>query len=95
MGKNSGHVLSVTQWVMSCRAFSRRIEHQCLKYLFEKFEADEIQFDYTATPRNGPLQEFFRDLLGRAPAAGLRLSKEEFLKNTPQLFHNVGGAINV
>src|SRR4029079_2415855 len=29
--------LLVDVWVMSCRAFSRRIEHQCLRQLFDTF----------------------------------------------------------
>jgi len=95
MGKSSGPNVRVTQWVMSCRAFSRRIEHQCLKYLFEKFNARDIDFDFSPTPRNGPLQDFFRDLLGNAPAEGLCISKESFLKNAPPLFHQVGGRIHV
>jgi hypothetical protein len=74
---------------MSCRAFSRRIEHHCLKYLFEKFPADEIVFDYEATVRNGPLQEFFAQLLGVPPEIGLRLSRSRFFERTPRLFHRV------
>ena len=79
----------VTAWVMSCRAFSRRIEHQCLKYLFETLGADELSFDYKSTPRNGPLQEFFAELLERPPAPGVRLSKEHFAARVPPLFHRV------
>ena len=62
MGKAAGRKVYVSTWVMSCRAFSRRIEHQCLKYLFEKLDADEIVFDYEVTPRNGPIQDFFAEL---------------------------------
>ena len=36
LGTAGAGKLSVDAWVMSCRAFSRRIEHQCLKYLFER-----------------------------------------------------------
>lgn len=95
MGKNRGDKLCVTSWVMSCRAFSRRIEHQCLSYLFETLGADEIGFDYQATPRNGPLQEFFAELLGVPPVAGVRLSREQFVARVPPLFHRVQGIVNV
>ena len=59
--------LRVTHWVMSCRAFSRRIEHHTLDRLFEKTNADEIVFDFRPTPRNGPLQEFLT-AIGALPA---------------------------
>ncbi len=93
MGKSCGPVVCVSGWVMSCRAFSRRIEHQCLRYLFGTLGADEIVFDYQSTPRNGPLQEFFAELLGDTPAPGMRLSKELFVMNAPPLFHHVEDAI--
>ncbi len=34
-GRRDGAVLLVDTWVMSCRAFSRRVEHQCVRLLFE------------------------------------------------------------
>jgi FkbH-like protein len=89
MGRVEGRKLAVDTWVMSCRAFSRRIEHHCLKYLFEKLSADEIVFDYQATDRNGPLQEFFAQLLGVPPGIGLRLSRNCFFERSPLLFHQV------
>jgi FkbH-like protein len=81
--------LHLNAWVMSCRAFSRRIEHHCLKYLFEKFNADEIVFDFQITPRNGPLQDFFVELLGSPPQPGLTISRTSFFAKLPPLFHNV------
>jgi FkbH-like protein len=93
VGKTRGRMLSVSHWVMSCRAFSRRIEYQCLKHLFESMDAGEIVFDYEATPRNGPLQEFFASLLGNPPETGLSLSKENFAARAPQLFHRVEGRV--
>jgi len=89
MGRADCKKVSIDTWVMSCRAFSRRIEHQCLRYLFEKFSADEIAFDYQATARNGPLQEFFAEFLQVDQAPGLRLSRSCFAEKTPRLFHQV------
>ena len=60
---------------MSCRAFSRRIEHQCLNYLFEKLDVDEIVFEYEATPRNGPIQDFFAELLAGPTRSTLSVGK--------------------
>jgi FkbH-like protein len=95
LGKIEGHKLHVRSWVMSCRAFSRRIEQQCLKYLFEKLDAEEIVFDYEATARNGPLQEFFAELLGGPAAPDLSVHKSGFSARVPALFHRVVEDVNV
>lgn len=89
LGRVESKTLFVDAWVMSCRAFSRRIEHQCLKYLFEKFKTDEIVFDFEATPRNSPLQEFFKQWLGDLPAHGFSISKASFFEKVPSISHHV------
>jgi FkbH-like protein len=93
MGKREGPKLRVASWVMSCRAFSRRIEHQCLKYLFEKMGVEEIVFDYAGTPRNGPIQNFFSGLLASAPPENPSLPKAAFSVKAPPLFHRVDEAV--
>jgi FkbH-like protein len=94
LGRIQGKALRIDSWVMSCRAFSRRIEHQSLQQLFQKFDAEEICFDYQATPRNGPLQEFFTGLLGAPPITDLRFSRAIFSKRSPSLFHRVEEVVN-
>jgi FkbH-like protein len=81
--------VNIRAWVMSCRAFSRRIEHHSLRQLFDKYDADEIVFDFEPTPRNGPLQEFFQELTGDSPQPGMTISRPAFLEKTPLLFHRV------
>jgi FkbH-like protein len=95
MGKRHGSTVHLDYWVMSCRAFSRRIEHQCLSYLFESIGADQIAFGYEATPRNGALQEFFAEFLLAAPVPGVHLTKEDFSHRVPPLFHRVEVAAHV
>jgi FkbH-like protein len=73
-GRRSGK-LNVDMWVMSCRAFSRRIEHRCLEELFAKFDVDEIQFDYSPTNRNSPLSQFLMEILGLAPSPRCTISR--------------------
>ena len=89
IGRKNGGAIHLTHWVMSCRAFSRRIEHHSLKYLFEEFAAETIAFDYEPTERNGPLQQFLSEMSGDLPAVGLRLNRAEFLTKAPALFHHV------
>jgi FkbH-like protein len=89
MGSADGRTLLIDAWVMSCRAFSRRIEHQVVKYLFEQFDVDAIAFDYRSTDRNGPVREFFTQFLGDHLTQRLRLSRTSFFEKTPPLFHRV------
>jgi FkbH-like protein len=89
LGKVEGRKLNIHSWVMSCRAFSRRIEHHSLKHLFHKFSADEIAFDFQTTPRNGPTQDFFAEVTGSALQPGVKISQTAFLEKLPPLFHRV------
>lgn len=89
LGKPDGRRVQIDFWVMSCRAFSRRVEHQTLRQIFAKFEADEIRFDYQPTPRNGPLQEFFADVLGASQQPGCSLLLSNFSDKTLELFEHV------
>jgi FkbH-like protein len=87
-GRHEGNRLTVNTWVMSCRAFSRRIEYQCLQTLYTRFGVDEIGFEFAPTAKNGPLQEFFEIMLGQKPdAAPLLLSCTAFERRCPPLYH--------
>ena len=81
--------LRLDAWVMSCRAFSRSIEHKCLEYIFEKLRVSKITFDFQPTLRNTPLREFLRDILGNEPGPGCSLDQETFMANKPMLHHTV------
>lgn len=88
-GRKEGHALHVNVWVMSCRAFSRAIEHRCIEELFERHGIEEIVFDFGATPKNGPIQEFLTEILGDSPAAQCRLSRNLFRERRVETFHKV------
>jgi FkbH-like protein len=83
--------LCLDTWVMSCRAFARRIEHRCLQLLFGLTHAGEIEFAFEETPRNGPLRDFLESLLGGSPAFGCRLSRAAFEAKCPPLHQEVRG----
>jgi FkbH-like protein len=89
LGRITGSRLQVLSWVMSCRAFSRRIEHAFLEYLFRKFDIDEMEFDYLPTEKNKPLQDFFTGQLGAPPEVPVRILREHFRRACPNLFHQV------
>jgi len=88
-GNQNGKTLNVHTWVMSCRAFSRRIEYKCLDLLFEKFGVAEIQFDYLPTDKNTPLQEFFSQFPVEVSNKRYRLTRKSFYEHCPQLFHKL------
>jgi FkbH-like protein len=85
-GRREEGVLRVQAWVMSCRAFSRRIEHCCLQLLFSHFRVEEVRFDYIPTPRNGPFRECLSGLLSALPDGPLALTRTQFLQTCPQLY---------
>jgi predicted enzyme involved in methoxymalonyl-ACP biosynthesis len=89
MGRMQGNTAQIAAWVMSCRAFSRRIEHQCLKFIFENLGAEEIAFDFEATPRNGPFADFLSDVVKHTQEPRLILTKEAFVSAVPALFHDI------
>jgi FkbH-like protein len=89
MGMRHANRVSVQAWVMSCRAFSRRIEHQCLQYLFDEFGADQVSLEYSPTPRNGPLQEFLKSQVDGPLETPLCLTKEMHSARLIPLFHRV------
>ncbi len=88
-GQSHEGALNIHQWVMSCRAFSRRIEHGCLLWLFQKFDAQEATFDFANTPRNGPTKEFLAQLLGWAPQTKFSLSRQQFVENKPAIYVHI------
>jgi FkbH-like protein len=84
-----GSVLTLDAWVMSCRAFSRRIEHRCLEELFARFGLKEIVCDFVATAKNGPTREFLRDVLGHEPQANCVISRSAYMANRRDTFQKV------
>ncbi len=88
-GHLNNHSLRVDTWVMSCRAFSRRIEYKCLEELFLRFHLEDIILDFTATAKNGPTCEFLETLLGTEPLPQCRISRKVFFERRLESFHRV------
>jgi FkbH-like protein len=65
-GRIGSGVLHVEHWVLSCRAFSRRIEDHMLAYLFDHGGCERLRLAHRATAKNGPVREFL-GRLGVAP----------------------------
>jgi len=81
-------VLELAHWVLSCRAFSRRIEEHTLRHLFGTQGCQTIRLRYQQTARNQPFQE----LLGRlelvpAACAVLQIERDHFERVAGRLPH--------
>ena len=93
-GRVEGGTLAVDHWVMSCRAFSRRIEHGCLLRIFHKFGIEQASFDFVKTQRNHPIESFLTKLIGDASPATYSLTYEQLFNNCPPVYlriHECGG----
>jgi FkbH-like protein len=87
LGVRHGQEIRITSWVMSCRAFSRKIEHHTLDSLFRVCGARHLQFDYCATDRNQPLQQFFAEI--GIDASAPSISREDVSIAPQDLPHQV------
>ncbi|KKL19279.1 hypothetical protein LCGC14_2467070, partial [marine sediment metagenome] len=75
----------VDVWVLSCRAFSRRIEHRLLKLLFDRLDAESIWLDFIPTDRNGPLCDFIETIADGKLENPTLVTRKSFLANCPRL----------
>lgn len=94
IGTKAERKVHIDSWVMSCRAFSRRIEYHCLQYLFETLQVDEAVLNYQATSRNMPLQQFLRDLFQTDPGPRTTITAAQFAVSAPALLHRVQGYVH-
>ncbi|HVH71160.1 MAG TPA: HAD-IIIC family phosphatase, partial [Candidatus Dormibacteraeota bacterium] len=81
--EDPGGGFDVEVWVMSCRAFSRRIEHQCLQLLLSRWEPVHLRCQ--PTERNGPIREFLAEM----SPDGQTIHRAEFRRRCPRLYHEM------
>jgi FkbH-like protein len=80
---------AIDAWVMSCRAFARRVEHHTLRHVFDRFAADEVALVFHPTARNVAMREFLTSLGGHESQGRLRVSRERFERSAPPMVHRV------
>lgn len=85
-GHFEGEAFVVDHWVLSCRAFSRRIEHAMLGALFAILGTRTLCFDYLPTERNRPLTRFLQEILPDNPGRMCILQRDGF-EQTCQSHH--------
>jgi FkbH-like protein len=84
---HGGRTLHVRAWVMSCRAFSRLIEYECIRWLFDKLNVDEMEFDFLPTARNAPMRDFLQQFRNTPAEERCHLLRDRFLQNCPKSSH--------
>ena len=82
----AGRCLRVDTWVLSCRAFSRRIEWATLDFLFDRLKIGDLAFAYAPTPKNHLVADFLRSLADEEPGTEARVTAERFAARKPPLF---------
>lgn len=81
--------LYVRTWVMSCRAFSRFIEYDCIRWLFANYDVEELVFDFCPTLRNTPMRDFLVKVIEAPLDSHCRLSKAQFASKYPASIHEI------
>lgn len=85
-GVEAGAEFHLHTWVMSCRAFSRRIEYRAMRFLFDRYGIERIVCDFRLTEKNGPLRDFVATLLGSPPETAFTIRREDFDRRCPPLY---------
>ncbi|MBK9977476.1 MAG: HAD-IIIC family phosphatase [Gemmatimonadetes bacterium] len=87
-GARDGDGARIESWVLSCRAFARRIEHATMDILFERLGVDRLTLDFVRTPRNGPSVEFAA-IFGDVPetSGDVVVTRARFAEVSPTLYH--------
>jgi FkbH-like protein len=89
LARQDGSTLHIDSWVMSCRAFARRIEYHCLRYLFDRFDVDRIEAAHRPTDRNGPMREFLTSNVAAQLDGSVSFIRADFDERAPKLVHRV------
>jgi len=87
-GSLEDDVLRIGTWVMSCRAFARRIEHHMVREAFRRYRVEALRLDYRETPRNGPFRDFLGGL-GVMPEPDAVIARKAFEDACPPLYHAI------
>jgi FkbH-like protein len=88
-GVSAGNTFRVDAWVMSCRAFARRIEYAILDFLFREFDLQAIELAYEPTPRNGPFRDFLQRIGSRIEAGLVKIDRDTYKEKCLPLFHEM------
>jgi FkbH-like protein len=85
VGEKAGKTTRIESWVMSCRAFSRRIEYQCMDEVFLRTGCDALELAFQKTDRNSPFIEFMESVGAERTREGYIVRRAIFDDRKPTL----------
>jgi FkbH-like protein len=89
-GRHVDDQFELTSWVLSCRAFSRKIEHHMLDFLFNQRHVTAVRLAFRRTDRNHPMQQCLASFdLGVEQDGEILLSRERLQNHVQELPHEV------
>jgi FkbH-like protein len=88
-GRRVDGAIELTSWVISCRAFSRKIEDHMLDHLFKQYGAEAVRMAFRPTERNQPLRSYLAGLGLDIGAETAALTREQFHNFAEDLPHQV------
>jgi len=75
-------------WVLSCRAFSRRVEYAMLKSAIDTFDAKNVVVNFLETDKNKPSREFLLSL-DLPLINGISIESGKILSALPQILPEI------
>lgn len=96
VGEVEGGTLRLEHWVLSCRAFARRIEYRMLDVLYRTLDVRAIEFGYNQTDKNKAFGHFLKGLMGITVSGPVVMTRNAFDAVCPKLYErcNVDGYRN-
>jgi FkbH-like protein len=88
-GVRKDHTMTVDCWVLSCRAFSRGVEHHVLRSLCEQHEVDEVLLEFVPTDRNGVVAAMLGEFRTGAEVSMTRLDPDAVRRSELSQIHAV------
>ena len=87
-GNTNDNLLSIENWVMSCRVFNRYLDHVIIYYLFKKYKkiSTKIILNYKKSFKNKILEEIFENLGSKKIKNKFVVYNKNFLSNKYKLF---------
>ena len=84
-GAQVGHTVRLDTWVLSCRAFSRLIEHHTLAFLFNRYDAEAIVIEHQPTPRNSVSTDLLKEFADSVQPGDVVIRRDAFESRHPPL----------
>lgn len=81
--------MEIVTWVLSCRAFSRRVEYRMLNEVIARFPVERVLLNFVPTDRNHLVLQCLSGLGAEGSREGLVLASSAFYSHLPSLYQKV------